>query len=74
MKIRKAEKRRCPKCGSSDLKNSMLLSGAELAIARAAMPFPFWTENNELYLCKSCGYYGPVLRIEKINKKKKKQK
>ena len=40
---------KCPKCGSSDLKNSMLLSGREIA-----QSMNLGVENNELYLCKKC--------------------
>ena len=54
------EKRICPKCKRSNVKNSLLLSGQEMAMCKAA-----FLENPEFFLCKECYYYGPVLKIEK---------
>ena len=54
------EKRICPKCKSSNVKNSLLLSGQEMAMCKAA-----FIDNPEFFLCKKCNYYGPVLKIEK---------
>ena len=54
------EKRICPKCKSSNVKNSLLLSGQEMAMCKAA-----FIENPEFFLCKKCDYYGPVLKVVK---------
>ena len=55
------ELRRCPKCGSTNLKSSLLLSGSEMAMQTPLVP-----ENPQNFFCNDCGYLGPVFEINKI--------
>jgi hypothetical protein len=67
LKTKKSHKTRiCPKCGSTNVQSVYLVSPQESGKVQGKLLVQGYNapENPEVYMCKSCNYYGICSEIE----------